>query len=382
MKSGPLSDLVVLEIADDVAGAFAGKCLADLGARVIKIEPVAGDPLRQVGPFAGGAAHIERGALFLWLNTSKESLVLDTESAPGRSILDRLLERVDAVIVSPAVQRLASLGIDPVALGDSSPCLTIAAISPFGLTGCHAGWKADDLVRTAMAGWQFMSGRPDREPLTTFDTLPSAVTGLAAASAVLMAVHERSHSRKGQLVDISSQEVLALCTAYISTAYSYSGTERQRNGMPFPMTIVPTTDGYLGINVLTQGQWEGLCSFAGLHDLLENPDYATPTNRAAHAIELTERFIAWAADKEKATVFHEGQQWRVPFGFVPKIGEVPELDVHVEREFFERVEHPEAGAVFHARAPFLVRGLDPVARAPLLGEHSSAILESMSVHDA
>jgi crotonobetainyl-CoA:carnitine CoA-transferase CaiB-like acyl-CoA transferase len=370
----PLSDLLVVELASDVAGAYCGKCLAGLGARVIKVEALAGDPLREVGPFAGGAPHRERGSLFLWLNTAKESVSLNLASDEGAGLLARLIAKADLLVVSPAQEQILPTGWSVASLAERHPGLIVIAVSPFGLSGPHAGWTADDLVLAAMTGWMHMTGRPEREPLGTFETLPSAVTGVTAAVAALMAVHERAGSGRGQTVEVSAQEVLALCTAYIAVAYSYTGIERPRSGMPFPMTLVPAADGVLGINILTQAQWEALCAFAGLTDLLENPDFSTPLGRAQHAAELTQRFRAWASDKRTAEVFHEGQQWRVPFGYVPALDEVERLAPHVARDFFETVVHPEAGEAKYPRIPFVIRGTGPVQPAPLLGEDTRAVL--------
>jgi crotonobetainyl-CoA:carnitine CoA-transferase CaiB-like acyl-CoA transferase len=217
-----------------------------------------------------------------------------------------------------------------------------------------------------------MSGKPDREPLGTLETLPASIAGLAAASAALMGIHERRRSGRGQLVEVSAQEVLILCTAYTAVSYSYSGVERPRSGMPFPMTIVPARDTFLGVNVLTQAQWEGLCRFAGLEELLENPDYATPLARALRSAQLTGIFAAWAASRDAANAFHEGQQWRVPFGYVPALADIFALEPHVARGFFEPVAHPGAGELQYPRPPFLMEGTPPVMAAPTLGRHSAA----------
>ena len=116
--------------------------------------------------------------------------------------------------------------------------------------------------------------------------------GLALAT--LMALRALRVTGGGQLVDVSQQEALLLCEPYFELGHAYTGVERTRNGMPFPMTIVPATDGYLGVNVLTQTQWELLCAFSGRVDLLEDPRFETPADRAPHARELTETFAEWA----------------------------------------------------------------------------------------
>jgi crotonobetainyl-CoA:carnitine CoA-transferase CaiB-like acyl-CoA transferase len=380
--AAPLQDLLVVELSDGIAGAFCAKSLADLGARVIKIEPRAGDRLRGIGPFAGGTPDDEHGSLFLWLNTGKESVSLDIGHSDGEDVLMALLERADVLVLGGQPDPLAAAGIEAAAVMERFPRLVVTRITPFGVEGPHAGWRSDDIVLYAMSGWMHMTGTPDREPLASGGALAETIPGLAAASATLMAIHARGRDGRGQLVDVSQQEVLALVQPYTSVGYSYTGIERPRNGMPFPMTIVPSADGYLGINVLTQAQWEGLCAFTGLVDLLEDERFATPGGRAEHARELTDRFAEWASSHEKATVFHNGQEWRVPFGYVPHISEVRGLEQHVARRFFQAVDHPGAGELVYPSIPYTFDGARPeLSRAPLRGEHTQAILRDELGYD-
>lgn len=347
--------LRVLELPGSVAASFCGKLLAGVGAHVLKAEPPGGEPRRAVP------------TLFASVNTGKSSRVVE----PGCDALDELVASVDLVLVSRD-----DLGADAFSASTSierwttaNPALVVTHVSPFGLTGPRARWASSDLVQLAMSLWLQATGRPEREPLAVGGRLAEMVPGLCAASASLMAIRERRASGLGQIVDISQQEALLLCQPYFDVAHGYSGLERPRNGMPFPMTIVPASDGYLGVNVLTQTQWELLCAYTGHVDLLNDPRLATPPERAPHAAELTEIFARWARDKARVEVFIDGQGWRIPFGYVPHVDEIASIDQHRARSFFTRVDDPQVGVVHHAGLPFLVDGhRDPVSPVPSLGE--------------
>jgi crotonobetainyl-CoA:carnitine CoA-transferase CaiB-like acyl-CoA transferase len=325
-----------------------------------------------VGPFTGGDEHLERGVLFLWLNTSKRSVCIDMDTPEGEALVQRLLAKADVLVLSGQEQRF-----DADALSKQFEQLVVTRVTPFGVIGAHAGWKAEQITLLAMSGWMNTTGKPDREPLACGSLFPETAPGLAAASATLMAVNARKQTGRGQVVDVSQQEVLIHMQPYSTVGYAYSGVERARNGMPFPMTIVPAADGYLGINVLTQPQWEALCGFTEQLDLLADERFGSPSERAPHAAELTHRFAQWANDKPKAETFAAGQAWRVPLGFVPHTSEVRDLEPHIARDFFAVVEHPEAGAVPLPAPPYLFDGQRPPAsRAPLLGEHTKEFADT------
>ncbi len=340
-------DLRVVVMPGSVAAAFAGRLLDGVGAHVVLVEPPGGDPGRA------------EPALFAAVHAGMSSRVVDGPA-------DDAVAAADLVLTGPGdvpVERWMA----------ADPTLVVARVTPFGLTGPRAGWASSDLVQLATSLWLHATGDPRREPLAVGGHLPEMVPGLAAASAALMALRARDMSGRGQLVDVSQQESLLLCQPYLDLAFAYAGVERTRNGMPFPMTIVPAADGYLGVNVLTQTQWELLCAYTGHGELLDDPRFASPAERAPHAAELTTLFTAWAADKRRAEVFVEGQGWRVPLGYVPHIDEISAMDQHVARSFFTSVTDPAIGALELPTVPFLVDGARRAATpAPALGAEVAA----------
>ncbi len=163
-------------------------------------------------------------------------------------------------------------------------------------------------------------------------------------------------------------EVMLLCQPYLEVGHAYTGSNRRRNGMPFPMTIVPAADGYLGVNVLTQTQWELLCNYMGRPELIDEEGLSDARHRGAHARELTDLVAGWAADKERTSVFTEGQSWRIPFGYVPYLDEVRSMPQHQERAFFAAVDQ-QGTVIEYPTLPFIVDSHRCAVRpAPGLGE--------------
>ncbi|MFV0258660.1 MAG: CoA transferase [Acidimicrobiales bacterium] len=335
-------DVRAVVVAGSPAAAYCGRLLAGLGAAVTLIEPPAGDPTRADPALFAAAA----GGL--------SSRVVEPDPTDPRA-LDAHIADVDLVVLGRDNPfRAGRVDIDR--WRAAFPRLVATVISPFGLTGPRAGWRSSDLVLLASSLWMHVTGEPGREPLAVAGRFAELVPGLAAASATLMALRARDVDGRGQLVDVSQQEALLLCQPYQELAYAYTGVNRQRTGMPFPMTLVAAADGQLGINVITQEQWELLCAFTGRVDLLDDPRLATPADRVAHAAELTAVFADWAADKDRAEVFAAGQGWRIPFGYVPLPAEVPALAPHHNRGFFTVVDEPGLGPVAKPTLPFLIDG--------------------------
>jgi crotonobetainyl-CoA:carnitine CoA-transferase CaiB-like acyl-CoA transferase len=355
--SGLDLDLRVVTLPGSLAASFCGSLLAAVGAHVVKVEPPGGEAMR-ADP-----------ALFAAVNGGVSSRVIDPYDIGA---LDAVVADADLVVVGGDGLYGATRAVDRWTVAD--PSLVVTWVSPFGRSGPLAGWASSDLVQLAMSLWLQATGRPERSPLALGGRFAEMVPGLCAASASLMALRARSVTGSGQVVDVSQQEALLLAQPYFELGVAYTGVERSRNGMPFPMTIVPAADGYLGVNVLTQTQWELLCAYTGRVDLLDDPRFATPADRAPHAAELTTLFAEWAADKPKAETFVDAQEWRIPFGYVPHIDEVTSMAQHLGRSFFTTVAGPGGTTLDVPTVPFLVDGgRHPGVAAPGVGEERPGI---------
>ncbi len=345
--SSPLEGLSVLDISEGIAGPFCAKLLADLGARVCKVEaPGRGDRTRRLGPFPDGSSDPEASGSFIYLNTSKLGITLDLSSAEGREQFAQLLGEYDVVVAGESEGELAARGIGLAQLQQWNPSVILTTISGFGSSGPHAGYRWSHLIACAAGGWADTCGVADREPLQAGASTSQTLAGaFGAAATVLAALGRRAHGG-GDHIDVSAQEAALVAALIPSLFYEYTGLIRQRDSTVAsgPSFILPSADGYIGVNVLTQPQWELLCQYLGCGEMLDDPRFQ-PGERQRHANEVRERFMPLVAERTAEAIFHDGQTWRVPFGLVPDASGMRNLMPHEERGFFTTLNQPVAGNV-------------------------------------
>jgi crotonobetainyl-CoA:carnitine CoA-transferase CaiB-like acyl-CoA transferase len=375
--AAPLEGLRVLDIAQGIAAPFCAKLLGDLGANVVKVEPPdGGDRSRTLGPFPNGSADPEQSAAFFYFNTSKRGITLDLASEAGRTQLQRLVAQYDVVVSSETEGQLAEarIGFDQLRAWNDRVILT--TVTGFGSEGPYAGYEWSHLIACSVGGWARTCGLADREPLQAGGAITETLAGAFAAVSTLLAVLGRHAHGHGEHVDVSAQEATLASALFPTLRYQYTGEIPVRNSKhgPGPSFILPTSDGHIGINVLTPMQWEMLCQFLGRPDIAENPRYA---GRARHdlADEIRVAFEEAVRERIAEEIFHEGQEWRVPFGLVPGMAGILKLAPHRERGFIVDLDHPVAGTVSVPGVPFLSNATQPrLYRPPLLGEHNDKVL--------
>ena len=150
--AGPLTDVVVLDLTQEIAGPYATKLFADFGAEVIKVEPPGGDSSRQLGPFPEEEKHLEKSGTFFYFNTNKRSIAIDLESEGGKEVFWRLVDRADVIVESYQPGRMKELGIDWETISQRKPGLPLVSITNFGQTSPYKDYKGTDLVLYAYAG--------------------------------------------------------------------------------------------------------------------------------------------------------------------------------------------------------------------------------------
>src|SRR5436309_1540787 len=197
-RGGALEGVVVVELAQSLAGEFAGGLLADLGATVLKVEPREGSPLRRRGPGIAG----EDSLYFQSENRGKYSVLAELADLAREPWLATLLAAADAVVEDLGPGSLESAGLSPDVLLEKNPRLVLLRVSPFGQTGPLAGARGDDRIAQAYSGVQFATGFPDRPPIPVTVPLADAWTGILGACALLMATFHARQSGCGQTVDL------------------------------------------------------------------------------------------------------------------------------------------------------------------------------------
>lgn len=371
-----LAGLRVVDLSEGLAGPFAAKLLGDLGADVIKIEPPGGDEARRRGPFPGGVDDPEASAAFLYANTSKRSIVLDPDDDADRALRGRLLKGAHVVIAGEPEPRLAEHGIGYQQLSAANPGLVLTTVTGFGSDGPYADWRWSHLTACALGGFAHLCGREHREPLQLGGSIPETLTGAYAAAAALIAVRGQTLHGRGDHVDVSILEAVVNMALLLTQRYQYSGDlgERRADIGPAPSFILPTRDGYVGANTLTQAQWEVMCQFFGRPELIADPQFADAWSRLANSRELADELALLTRERRAEEIFHEAQTWRIPFGLIPNLAEVLDLLPHRERGYLFQFDHPRAGRVRMPGVPWLFGDERPAGqRPPLLNEHGEQI---------
>ena len=376
--------LRVVEIGGMVAAPFCGKLLAALGADVIKIEPPrVGDPSRRRGPFPGDVPHPERSGLFLYLNTGKRGITLNLDDPQGINVFAGLLGRVDVALHDLPPDRASRLGLSPETVAKNYPDLIAAAVTPFGSSGPNANYAARDitvfhaggegnLLPNGLALDQF----PERPPITAGSFMGSYQGGITAAVGIAAAVFAKWSGQTGQTIDCSLQEA-QLAIGYLPVQRLESeGFVESRFSRFFRMGgVLPALDGYVELLTLEPRQWQSLARFVGQPEWAQEEKFQDP---AAHGAEINENLRRWSRDHPKEWLYQEGQRQGVPFAPYYTPGEVFESPQQRSRDFFQPIDHPQAGRYDYPGLPWRMTETPPVLeRAPLLGEHNVEVFREL-----
>ncbi len=386
MQDGPLADITVLDLTHHIAGPYCTKLLATYGAEVIKIErPAQGDPARQIGPFPGDVPHAEKSGLFLHLNTNKKSVTLNLQQTQGQELVRELVKQVDVVVENFSPRVLPALGLGYSDLEPLNPQLVMTSISNFGQTGPYRDWKAQDIVIYAMGGAMNITGLPDREPLRLAMNLMAYQGGNMAATATMTGVLGAGWHHIGQHIDVSLFEThMGDIDRRMTSLLGYqhtgdSGYREQAIGIGmYPSGVIPCKDGYIQ-TLIFPAMWERLIAGMGMPELNEDPRFADPLDRMDQ--EQRPAFMAifqdWLNQHTRYEAMAKMQAQRVPLtAFNPPSAVLD--DPHFSaRDAFVELDHPEAGPLPYTREPFRMLGSPavPLQPAPLLGEHTDAVLQ-------
>ena len=382
----PLSDITVVEVADSVAAAFCGRMLAAFGARVIKIErPPHGNWTRYAEPQLDGVDAPDAGALFLYDNMGKESVVLDWRSVDGMAALLKLVCDADVLIDDWQPQMRRELGIDADMLQSLNPGLVNLSMTPFGLSGPYADWQSTPLVSLALGGYLYLSGEEDREPLMLPGYQAQRLTAMKGYAGIMLALRAREMTGKGQPVEVSEMEALTALHQFTFVSHEYDGIIRKRAGVRlatgrrtggYPITTLPCVDGYITFSASAPHQWDYVCAMIGREDLLIDPRFAAFQSLKDAADEIDEILLEWCADKTRQEIVElAAGVYSVPASPVFDLSETLRDEQYLYRGLFAEFQHPQADALTFPRVPFHMSETQPrFTPAPSLGEHNGAVL--------
>ena len=377
MAARILSGIAVLDLTRVMSGPYCTLMLADMGARVIKIEhPGRGDDTREWGPpFVG-----DESVYFLSVNRNKESLTLDFKHPDGRRILEALLAHADVLVENFRPGTLQRLGLDYESLASRFPRLVYASVSGYGHTGPLKDLPGYDAVVQAEGGLMSLTGDPDGPPYRLGLPIADLVAGLFAAQGILLALIARAGDGRGRYVDISMLDSVAGLLTYQAANYLATGHNPPRMGNAHA-SIVPygtfdTRDGQLMLAVGNDDQWRRFCDAAGLSELVSDPRFSTNPQRVEN------REVLWPI-VARALRVRDRDDWTallrnvgVPCGPVRTIGETL-ADAQLEaRGMITSLRHPAAGDLRVVANPVKLSDTSavPDTPAPLLGQHTESIL--------
>ena len=372
----------VVDLSTGVSGPFCAKMLADQGAEVIKVEPLAGDPARREGPFLDQENHGESSAHFLYLNTNKKSMTLDLGTAPGRAVLDRLLAQADICVESCLPSQVEGLGLSYDSLAALNPRLVVTSITPFGSSGPYRDYRGEEIVYQAMGGFLYLSGEYRREPVQAALNQAQLTAGRYAAFATLAALYHQRRTGLGQHVEASIMEAVAMLPPFHITSYSYAGVAQGRG--PDTKNVMDgdyleCQDGYVCLTTGGGNSMEQWALFFDLPQLLD-PEYETEAKRHENWAGLDELFHGVLQKQKKHEFMRAAMENRFVVGVVQSPEEVLRCPQIRERDALVEVEHPVAGSYRYPGPGYRADGENPLAGsqpAPLLGQHTAEVLEQL-----
>lgn len=380
MHQLPLSGITVVSLEQAVAAPYATRQLADLGARVIKVErPGEGDFARRYDTTVHG-----HSSYFVWLNRSKESLTLDLKHPRGKEILHRLLAGADVFVQNLAPGAAGRLGLGVDALADRYPRLIPCTISGYGTTGPWADRKSYDLLVQCQTGLVSLTGTAE-ETARVGISVADIAAGMYAYSGVLTALYTRATTGRTHPVEVSLFEALAEWMGQPANYTRYGGSQPARLGTQHA-TIAPygaftTADGrQVLFSIQNEREWAALCAgFLGQPALTHDPRFATGSDRVAHRDELNAIVAERCARSDAEEILKDLEEIGIACAGVNDVAAFLDHPVLAARERWREVAVP--GATVQAlRPPADLAGLparmDPV---PAVGEHTDAILTGLGL---
>lgn len=376
MSAGPLEGVVVVEFGRFVTAPYAARVLGDLGASVIKLEGLDGDPFRT---FSGD---VEQSPHFRALNRNKRSLALDVRTAEGRELMRRLVASADVFIENSRPGSMARMGLGYEELSALNPGLVYCSISGTGADGPYASRPAYDMVGQALSGLAHSSLDPDTLQVTGTNTSDS-VTGLNAAVSIASALFGRAAHGRGTLIEIdmlsSSLSFLgAEAQIFLDTGRNPEPTTRPANSLSFAMRCAD--GGLIGLHLSSVPKfWEGLTDVLGRPELRDDARFGSRAERSRNYQELRHELQEAFLRKPRAEWLDALIAADVPAAPINTISEVVDDPQVRHLGLVQPLSHPRLGESRTIGAPhrFSAYPETALAHPPRLGEHSDAIVAGL-----
>jgi CoA:oxalate CoA-transferase len=315
-----------------------------------------------------------RAASSSYLNGGKESVALNLKTETGRRLARQIIGHAE-VVENFRPRVLTALGLGPELLRAEQPDLVVTSISSFGATGPYADYRGDELEVTALGGMAHLLGGATTPPLKLAGHAAQHLAGAFALAGTLGALYGARAGHGGQHVTVAVSDAVAAALPQALVEYAYTGNVGSRR--PHNAGLYQTKDGYASMSY-QQPQWRRLPPALGRPELLEDPRFATTKDRMERQAELSAIIAEWMATRGKAEAYHALQSAHFPGGARFSVADLYDSPQYAAREFFVSIDHLLAGALLYPGAPWQIEGRAwQHARAPLLGEHTAAVIEEV-----
>ena len=371
---GALDDVRVIDLGTYIAGSWAPVLMGEMGADVIKVEPLTGDPSREVGPYIAGESRF-----FLSLNRNKRGIAVDARTDQGRELIYDLVRGADIVTDNYRPGVAERLGFDYDSLRSVNPKIIHCSTSGFGSEGPIHERPAFDGILQAMGGIAANNGLVTGRPAQSAVLMVDFTTGLLSLGAILAALHHRQSTGEGQQIETS-----LLQSAMMLQPYSFLRpleVEEEGPAGGYPYRVFETADGHLFVGSAQNKFWLLLCKALGLEEMGEDPDLSTNRGRVERALEISPRL-------EECFKTRPSAEWEE---ILAKIG-VPSGPVLTTEELFDHpqveamnlrqsIDHSTIGPMHVHGSPFRLHGTPASIQraAPSLGEHTDEVLGEIGI---
>ena len=377
--AGPLQGIRVLDFTRVLAGPSAALALADLGAEVLKVEPPGtGDETRTFPPFRNDVSHY-----FLSINRGKKSIVVDLKTEAGVELVTDLAAKCDILIENYRPGVMDRLGLGYAALSAVNPQLIYCAISGFGMTGPLRDRPSFDIVLQALSGALSVNGEAGGAPTKLGIPLGDLVGGISGPIGILAALHERSRTGRGRLIDVSLLDGLIGMLGYLAQLAFFTGEDPKPQGSEHPNLVpygmFPAKDGSIIIACLMNSFWQRICQALGMPEWIADPRFETIEKRRDNRRAVNERICGFTRQKTVKELVSLFTQYEVPHAPILGIKDALAQPQAVAREMVVETDHLSLGKI-----PIVNRAIkfpgdrQPVPTAPpVLGQHTDEILRDI-----
>jgi crotonobetainyl-CoA:carnitine CoA-transferase CaiB-like acyl-CoA transferase len=394
-RTGPLSDVTVIDCTMALAGPFGAAILADLGANVIKVEPPTGDGSRSLPPLpqdyansnADEPAGCDFGGYFASVNRNKRSIVLDLKTAAGRDTLLELCDTADALIENMRAGVMDKLGVGYEVLCKRNPAIVYGCVRGFGdpRTGesPYASWPAYDIVAQSMGGITHLTGPDDGGGFPAGASVGDLYPGTLLALGVVSAIHHARRTGEGQFLDIAMYDAVMFLSETAIANYGYDnvalGPRGSHHPMLCPFGIFPASDGAVSIAAPGPGHWQALCEIIGREDLIADERTHNVHLRARNRLFVEGVISVWTAPQTKQQVI-DALGGKVPCGPVNTAADIY-ADPHVAaRGMIDQLDLPgdnPSVSIVANPIKYTATPTNLYRRPPKLGEHTEEILAEL-----